>query len=193
MIAGHFGFAAAVKSRERDVPIWALMLATQWLDVLFVPLVAAGVEGLTPLAGSKGGYGEVIIHADYTHSLVGAVVLAILFGAAFARRSGLRAAIVLAAVAFSHWLLDLLMHRADMPLLPGNAAALPRLGLGLWRHPAASAALELALVLVGTILYWRAALATARSTATPTAKAHRAGAVALTSGLLVLALNVAGY
>lgn len=38
MIAGHFGFAAAVKAREPEAPLWALMLATQWLHVVFVPL-----------------------------------------------------------------------------------------------------------------------------------------------------------
>ena len=38
MITGHFGLAAGVKSAERQVPLWALMLATVWLDILFVPL-----------------------------------------------------------------------------------------------------------------------------------------------------------
>lgn len=38
LIAGHFGFAAAVKAREPEAPLRALMLATQWLDVAFVPL-----------------------------------------------------------------------------------------------------------------------------------------------------------
>ena len=39
MIAGHFGFAAMVKSRERTTPLWALMLATVWLDIIFIPLL----------------------------------------------------------------------------------------------------------------------------------------------------------
>ena len=55
MIAGHFGFAAVVKSRERAAPLWALMLATQWLDVIFVPLFLLGVEHLQPVAGTTGG------------------------------------------------------------------------------------------------------------------------------------------
>jgi hypothetical protein len=38
MVAGHFGFAAMVKSREKSTPLWALMLATAWLDIVFVPL-----------------------------------------------------------------------------------------------------------------------------------------------------------
>ena len=65
MVAGHFGFAAVVKSRERQTPLWALMLACQWLDVVFVPLFVLGIERITPVPGTSGRYGQVIIHADY--------------------------------------------------------------------------------------------------------------------------------
>jgi hypothetical protein len=65
---------------------------------------------------------------------------------------------VIGAVAFSHWVLDLLVHRADMPILPGNAGGLPLLGLGLWATPALSLALEAALVVAGIVLYYRAAM-----------------------------------
>lgn len=73
MIAGHFGFAAMIKSREQQVPLWGLMLATVWLDIVFVPLLLAGMETLEPVPGTRGGYGANVIHADYTHSLVGAL------------------------------------------------------------------------------------------------------------------------
>lgn len=66
-------------------------------------------------------------------------------------------------VAASHWVLDLLVHRADMPILPGDIGHLPRLGLGLWRYPMASAGIELALVLVGAWLYWRTASRVAKA------------------------------
>jgi hypothetical protein len=69
MIAGHFGFAAGVKGRQPQVPLWALMLATVWLDILFAPFLAAGVESFDTVPGTSGGYGNAIIHADYTHSL----------------------------------------------------------------------------------------------------------------------------
>ena len=127
MIAGHFGFAAIVKSREPRVPLWSLMLATVWLDIVFVPLFLAGIETLKPVPGLHGGYGENIIHADYTHSLIGALVLSVVFGLMFGVRWGRRSAIVLGLVSFSHWLLDLIVHRHDMPILPGNAGNLPRL------------------------------------------------------------------
>jgi membrane-bound metal-dependent hydrolase YbcI (DUF457 family) len=193
MIAGHFGLAAAVKSRAPRAPLWALMLATVWMDVLFVPLVLAGVETFAPVPGTKGGYGNAIIHADYTHSLLGALVIAALFGAVAAVPWGKPVGAVLGGVVFSHWLLDLPMHREDMPLLPRNAGDLPLLGFGLWRLPAASALLELALVLGGTFLYWRAAQrAVSEGTPKDARRANLAAAAMLVSGLLTLGLDVAG-
>ena len=192
MVAGHFGFAAIVKSCERQTPLWALMLACQWLDVIFVPLFLLGVERLTPVAGTSGGYGQAIITADYTHSLVGALVLAALFGLASASFWGMRNGVVLGAVVFSHWCLDLVVHRADMPLLPANAGGLPRLGFGLWQAPMASALVELALIIVGSFLYWRAALVTVRASGRGTGTAHATSALLFASGIITLTLDVLG-
>jgi hypothetical protein len=139
VIAGHFGLAAGVKARETAVPLWALMLATQWLDVVFVPLFLAHVERIDVIGGGQPGYGNGIIHADYTHSLVGAIVLSLVFALPAAWRWGRRAAAVLGAVVFSHWILDLLVHRHDMPLLPGAPAGTPLFGFGLWRWPLVAA------------------------------------------------------
>ena len=157
MIAGNFGFAALVKARKPQVPLWALMLATVWLDIVFVPLFVAGIETIEVAPGAHAGYGAGIIHADYTHSLIGALLLSALFGLVAAVPWGRRCGIVLGAVVFSHWLLDLLVHRADMPILPSNFDDLPKIGLGLWQWPAVSIAAELALVIIGAFFYWRAA------------------------------------
>lgn len=157
MIAGHFGLAAGVKSQERNIPLWALMLATSWLDVVFVPLYLTGVESIEKAPDSVGSYGGSIIHANYSHSLIGAAVLSFVFGWAFSRRWGERAGIVLGAVAFSHWILDLVVHRGDLPILIGNVGGLPSFGFGLWRYPAITALIELVIVLAGAWLYWRAA------------------------------------
>lgn len=193
VIAGHFGFAAAVKAKAPSIPLWTLMLACQWLDVVFVPLLAFGVERLTPIEGVKEpGYGQVIIYADYTHSLVGALVLAALFGAIAAARYGKTSGLVLGGVVMSHWVLDIFMHRADMPLLPGDAGNFPRLGFGLWRSPAGSGALELLFVLAGAYFYWRAARRVANGDIPQVKHANLCGVLVLTSGLAVLALNLLG-
>jgi hypothetical protein len=193
MIAGHFGLAAAVKAKAPQTPLWALMLASQWLDVVFVPLLVGGVETLEPVQGAKlGAYGGSVIHADYTHSLVGALLLSAVFGALFLRRYGQRSAVVLGLMAFSHWLLDLPLHRADMPILPGGGGGLPKLGFGLWEHPAVSAALELVVVVAGAAMYWRAASAVAGDDAAMKRRARICGAGVLAAALLTLALNLLG-
>ena len=193
LIAGHFGFAAAVKAKEPRVPLWALMLGSQWLDVVFVPLLVAGVERIEPVAGTKpGAYGGSVIHADYTHSLVGAVVLSVVFGALFLPRYGKRSAVVLGLVALSHWFLDLPFHRADMPILPGGAGSLPALGFGLWQYPAVSAGIELALVIGGAFAYWQAARKVAGEDAKSIGRARICGVAIFAAGLLTLGLNLMG-
>ncbi|MCW9133028.1 permease [Bacillus paramycoides] len=153
MFAGHFGLATVVKVKSPKIPLWALMLSTQLLDVIFVPLYVLGVETMEPIDGN--GYGEAVIHADYSHSLIGALCIAFFAGIVGMRFWGRRSGFVVGAVVFSHWILDLLVHRADLPLLPGNFGDLPMLGFGLWRFPAISIALECILIAVGGILYFR--------------------------------------
>src|SRR5688500_9403019 len=118
MITGHFGLAAGAKAVDVRAPLWCLMLATVWLDVVFVPLLLLDIETIETPPG--GGYGQSIIHADYTHSLVGALVLSAVLGAAAWWRWERRVGLLVGGVAFSHWILDLITHRADMPILPGN-------------------------------------------------------------------------
>ncbi|RBQ14066.1 permease [Spongiactinospora rosea] len=183
MFVGHFGVAAAVKAAEPRVPLWSLMLATQFLDVIFIGLyMAGGVESFR--AVTSGTYGEALIDAGYTHSLLGALLLSALYGGVAAWRWGRKPGLVLGALVFSHWLLDLLVHRADLPLLPGNAGDLPLLGLGLWQTPWATAVIEGVLLAAGAVLYFRSV----RRRATDTRRALVAGAVM--SLLLVAGLAV---
>ncbi|OXM85078.1 metal-dependent hydrolase [Paenibacillus rigui] len=186
MFAGHFGLAAIVKAKRPEVPLWALMLSTQLLDVVFVPLYLSGIETIEPVAGD--GYGEAVIHADYTHSLLGALVLAAVAGWIASRWQGKRIGSVIGAVVFSHWLLDLLVHRSDLPLLPGNLGQWPLLGFELWKYPVVSIGLEVALIALGAIFYFRNVLQRAGS-----ADGHRrsrAKTWALTSGIVMTGLLV---
>lgn len=160
MLAGHFGVAGIVKAWRPELPLGALLVASQLPDLIFFPLSLAGVEAGAPAGPEMQGYGSLLITAPYSHSLVGALVLAavvaVLTRVFLHRRWGRDAGWILGGVVVSHWLLDLLVHRPDMPVLVGDAGSLPLLGLGLWEIPAAAAAVEGALVLAGTVLYaWR--------------------------------------
>jgi hypothetical protein len=178
MLAGHFGLAAMVKAREPQVPLWSVMLATSLLDIVFLGAYAAGLEGFSSATGGGLGYGELHIDAPYSHSLVGALAISLLalivVGVAWGRRNGL----IIGFMVFSHWLLDVLVHRPDMPILPGNAGDLPLLGLGLWMVPWLSAFVELCLVLAGAYMYYHAAMRSAVRAERADAKAGSAAAVA---------------
>jgi hypothetical protein len=186
VIAGHFGFAAMVKSRERTAPLWALMLATVWLDVVFVPLFVAHLETMQAI---HPGYAGAIIHADYTHSIAGMLALSAALGAMFLPRLGKRVALVIALVSASHWVLDLVVHRADMPVLPANIGNLPYFGFGLWNRPAAAACVEFLLVVAGSIMYWHAAVEVSERAGRNGRLASISAAMIAAFGLLVLFLD----
>ena len=191
MIAGHFGLAAAVKARAQSTPLWGLLFASQWLDVVFIPLFAAGLEGIESVPGAApGAYGGAIIHADYTHSLLGAIALSAILGILFAFRYGKRGGTVIFAVAASHWVLDLLFHHHDMPLLLGGGG--PKFGFGIWAHPWLAAGIELALVVLGGAMYFRAANALASSDAKVTRLANGCALGLFAGCMLTLGLNLVG-
>ncbi len=191
MTAGHFGFAAAVKSKAERVPLWALMFSTYLLDFVFIILVSAGIESFKPLNPGHPAYGGVIIRAYFSHSLAGAAIISLIAGLIAGFIWDKKAGIVIGGVAFSHWILDLIVHRPDLPLLPGNLGNLPLLGFGLWQIPVASAILELILALGGAFLYYKSALNAPACAKKPSRALLAAGTTGVLT-VLLLANDVLG-
>jgi hypothetical protein len=123
---------------------------------------------------------------------VGAAILSLIAGTAGSMAWGRRSGTVLGLVAFSHWLLDLAVHRPDLAILPGNFGHLPLLGFGLWNWPVPSALLELLLVFAGGGLYWRSAYWVARTSGQRLLLANVSGVLVLVFGLIVLGLDFGG-
>ena len=149
MFIGHFALGVATKKIAPTLPIWILLLAPQFMDLLFMPLVALGIEGYEP-----GAYGHDALNALYTHSLVGAGVIAILaywIGNKFWRESN--GGLILGSLSFSHWIIDLFVHHQDMPILPGNLGDLPMLGFGLWNFEYSIFAIEVIMAIVASVFY----------------------------------------
>jgi hypothetical protein len=174
MFIGHYGVSLAARRYSPNVPLPALFLAVQLLDVLFAVFVLAGVEKMRIIAGFTAYNPYDLYSMPYSHSLVGALAWSALAGAgalvAFRRLSrGARvaAAAALGLAVFSHFLLDVPMHTPDLPLGPG--AGSPRIGLGLWNHRFAAIAAELVVLAAGGILYLRATRPTTRGSAVGTA------------------------
>jgi hypothetical protein len=120
--------------------------------------ITPGITAFTPLD---------FYHYPITHSLVGAAAWAVLFaGLSFLKRKARPAdaatagsvAILFAAAVLSHWVLDVISHRPDVPVLPGG----PYLGLGLWNSVTATLVVELAMFAGGLFLYVRSGAAGAR-------------------------------
>ena len=183
MITGHFGLAAGVKKLAPRLPLWALLLATFWLDVIFTILSMFGLESFTPMDPAQPAYGEVVINAYYTHSLLGALPISAVTGWLASLRWKKEGGMVIFAVVFSHWILDLLVHRRDLPILPGNLGNLPLLGFGLWEYPLVSGVIELVLALGGAYYYYR-------STMERKGNQRRALISSMVSGVLLLLLFI---
>ncbi len=153
MFAGHFALAAAVRSKSQRVPLWALMLGTQLIDILFVPLYLTNYETIKNVTDSN--YGEGIIYAFYSHSLIGTLFIAFLAGLLSSCFWGRKGSLIFGSVIFSHWLLDLLVHRKDLAIFPGNLGELPLLGFGLWKYERISILIESALIIGGAYMYFK--------------------------------------
>lgn len=163
MFVGHYGVSFAAKKSAASVPLWVLFIAVQLLDVVWAPLVLLGVEKARIVPGITASNPFDLYYMPYTHSLVAALLWSA--GAFVIYRIATRgrdtsAALVVACAIFSHWVLDFLVHRPDLPLYD-NAA---KVGLGLWNLPALAFALEAALLFGGMWFYFRSG--TARRTAT---------------------------
>jgi hypothetical protein len=154
MFVGHYGVSFGVKRVESSIPLWVLFLAVQFLDVLWAPFVLLGIERVRIVPGITATNALDLYYMPYTHSLVGALGWAVLAGVLyqlFVRPVRRRASVLIAVAVLSHWVLDFIVHRPDLPLYDNTA----KVGLGLWNAPALAFGLEAVLLLGGMLLYLR--------------------------------------
>ncbi len=155
MFIGHYGPALAAKPLAKPVPLWILFVAVQWLDVCWSVLVLNGIEKVRIVPGFTEGSPLDLYFMPYTHGLIGALILSLVFGAVawlFVKDQKAAAIAVVAGAVFSHWLLDFVVHVPDLPLIGDT----DKVGLGLWRWVWISLPLELATLFAGAIFYARA-------------------------------------
>ena len=183
MFIGHFAVALAAKKASPRVSLGTLVLAAQFVDVLWPFLLLIGIEHVRVDPGNTPVTPLDFYDYPISHSLAGGIVWSIVFGAVYylRRRYG-RGAWIVALAVFSHWILDLLSHRPDLPLLGSQG---PRVGLGLWYSVPATIVVEMALFAIGIVLYTRTTVAR-----------DRVGSVGLWAWLAALVLiyivNLAG-
>src|SRR5260221_869058 len=162
MFVGHYGVSFAAQRGDRSIPLWVLFLAVQLLDVFWSLFVFVGIEKVRIIPGITASNPLDLYYMPYTHSLVAALLWSLAAYVAYrairAFGTSHRAALLVAAAVFSHWVLDLVVHRPDLPLYDNTA----KVGLGLWNYPAPAFLLEVAAAFGGMFLYLRSTTATTR-------------------------------
>ena len=153
MLVGHLAVGLTAKRIDPRISLGTLLLAVMLADLIVFPLLIAGVERFTVQPGVRVNrmMGQNIA---YSHSLLMDTIWAALLATAyFLRRRYPRGAWILFAAVLSHWVLDVVSHRKDMPLAPGVPWVF---GLGLWNSVPATLLLEGGAWLLAVILYVRA-------------------------------------
>ena len=154
MFVGHYGVSFAAKRAAPSVPLWALFIAVQLLDVFWAPFILLGVEKVRIVPGITASNPLDLYYMPYTHSLTAALLWSagafLLYRLLATPDLGGKASLIVALAVLSHWMLDFLVHRPDLPLYDNTA----KVGLGLWNVPVIAFGLEAALLFGGMWLYF---------------------------------------
>ncbi|MGH9882081.1 MAG: hypothetical protein ACRD6N_11650, partial [Pyrinomonadaceae bacterium] len=154
MFVGHYGPSFAAKAMKKAIPMWMLFIAVQWVDVLWSFFVLLGIEKVRIVPGITATNPFDLYYMPYTHSLVAAIgwsFIAIIIYRVLFTNNGWSAAAIVGAAVFSHWILDLLVHRPDLPIYDNTM----KVGFGLWNFPILAFALEVLVLSIGLYFYLR--------------------------------------
>jgi membrane-bound metal-dependent hydrolase YbcI (DUF457 family) len=150
MFIGHFGLALAAKKLAPRTSLGTLLFATEFADLIWPIFLLLGIEHVRVAPGITRMTPLDFYDYPISHSLLALAVCSAVVGGAyylFTRYTAGAWAVALGIV--SHWFLDVVMHRADMPLWPGG----PRIGIGLWNSWTAGIAVEILTFTVGIWMY----------------------------------------
>lgn len=153
MFIGHLALALGAKRIAPRVSLGWLVAATLFIDLLWPPLLLLGWERVAIVPGITAVTPLDFVHYPISHSLVAVLGWSALAALAYgAWKQDRRGAAVIGALVLSHWLVDAVSHRPDLPLWFG---ASPKVGLGLWQSVGATLAVEIAMFALGLALYLR--------------------------------------
>lgn len=163
MFIGHFALGFAAKRATPRTSLALLFAAAQLADLLWPVLLAVGLEQVRIDPGNTAFTPLDFVSYPYSHSLALLAVWGVVLAAAATIRvhsgrgagSGSVAAgidgtfTIIVLLVISHWVLDWITHRPDLPLYPGGAPH----GLGLWNSVPATMAIELTMFAAGLWIY----------------------------------------
>ena len=152
MFIGHYALGFAAKRAAPRASLGTLFIAPTLADLLWPVFLLLGLEHVHAVPSSNPFLDLWFDDYPYSHSLFMLLVWGALFGFLYRARTGdKRGALVIGILVVSHWVLDVITHRPDMPLYPGG----PQVGLGLWNSQTATVVVEAIMLLLGAALYAR--------------------------------------
>lgn len=152
MFIGHFGFGFAAKKFAKKTSLGTLFLASQFIDLLWPFFVIFGIEKVAIDPGNTAFTPLDFIYYPFSHSLLGVIIWALLFGVVYYFiKKDMKTSIILGILVLSHWILDLITHRPDLPLFLGIDSLL--VGLGLWNSVIATIIIEGIIFIAGVYFY----------------------------------------
>ncbi len=153
MFVGHFAVGFAAKRFAPKASLGTLLLAAQFADVLWPVMLLLGVEHARIVPGIMKVSAFDFYDYPLTHSLFMDVIWgAVLAGIYYAIKRYRAGAIVVFIGVVSHWFLDVIVHRPDLPLMPESSG---KIGFGLWNSLPATLFVEGAIFAAGLLLYLR--------------------------------------
>jgi membrane-bound metal-dependent hydrolase YbcI (DUF457 family) len=153
MFIGHFAVGFASKRLAPKANLGWLIAAPLFLDLIWPVFLLLGLEKVQIEPGNTAFTPLNFVHYPITHSLLTAAVWSVLFALVyFAFSRYLTGAIIVGFGVLSHWLLDVIVHRPDLPLYPGSQTMT---GLGLWNSVPGTVIVESLLFLAGLLIYWK--------------------------------------
>lgn len=153
MFVGHAAVALAARPLAPRVSLAAALAAAWWIDFVWPVFLLLGVEQVEIRPGDTAFTPLSFVSYPWTHSLLAVFFWSLGFAAVF-WKSGRTQALILGGLVLSHWFLDAIVHRPDLPLWPGTS---PLIGLGLWNSVPATLIVESVLFAAGIWIYVRAA------------------------------------
>jgi len=151
MFLAHFGVAFAAKKVAPKASLGTLFIAGQLVDLLWPLFLFLGWEVVEIDPGNTAVTPLNFLYYPFTHSLLGSILWAALLVLFYKTVKGnTRTAVILGGVVMSHWFLDVLSHRPDLPLYPGSDIYL---GLGLWSFIGGTLFVEAGFFFGGLALY----------------------------------------
>lgn len=161
MFIGHFAAGLALKRLAPKTNLGWLIASVCFLDLLWPFFLLAGIESVEIDPGNTAFTPLNFVSYPLSHSLLMTIVWSAAMAAGYFVLTKYRAGSIAMAVGVtSHWFLDAVVHRPDLPLYPGGAT---RIGLGLWNSVAGTIILESAMLAAGVWIYLRATRAVDRA------------------------------